>query len=284
MNKRQGRNGRAPRRPTIDPQRSHRPGTGRADAGQRGQRPRCRDRPAVTKMAGLSYTLRKTARLIITGVLDEAVTAGKTAKAAGAPTSRSSAAAKKRATQSSLPRARPARDARGGVRTPHDLADGRVSAEIREAWQSRNHASATAASAAGIRAGKAEPHGDDAAEAREAGSPRRTVPGYVGRCQDLRTATCSATASRFPLYSACLKASRATLRLRRSPTGSPPRACATRSCRPVRARRAEHRCRAVARAPGYQRDVPHLGRLMPSAAARAVSVLDAEYAEWSAAA
>ena len=40
------------------------------------------DRDAVTnllviKMAGLSYSLRKMARLIITGVMDEAVTAGK---------------------------------------------------------------------------------------------------------------------------------------------------------------------------------------------------------------
>lgn len=226
------------------------------------------DRDAVTgllviKMAGLSYSLRKMARLIITGVLDEAVTAGKLQSHRCAGIEIASGERKSDRADFIFPEHGQLIMLAAGV--PHPLTIWLMRGcglRIQEALAVQKSCFRDGGRTLRVfeQAGR-NGLGTMPLKHRKAGEFRDVpVPGYVwAMVKDLPDGYLFRDGERFPLYSSYPEGLHAQRSGCADPRGvHPPQPASRVRVGPAGAQRADRRCCAVARAPGYQRDVPHL--------------------------
>lgn len=252
------------------------------------------DRDAVTdllvvKMAGLSYSLRKMARLIIIGVLDEAVMAGKLQSHRCGGIEIVSGARKSDRTDFIFPGHGQLTMLAAGV--PHPLTIWLMRGcglRIQEAVAVQKSCFRDGGRTLRVseQAGR-NGTGTMPLKHRKAGEFRDVpVPGYVwAMVKDLPDGYLFRDGERFPLYSSYLKVFTRNAQAAQIPAGFTPHSLRHAFVSALLARNVP--ITDVAQWLGH-RDINETyrtyGHLIPSAAARAVSVLDAEYAEWSAAA
>ena len=242
----------------------------------------------VTKMAGLSYTPRKTARLIITGVLDEAVKAGKLQSHRCADIEIVNGGRKGDRTDFVFPEHGQLAGLADGIAHPLTIWLMRgCGLRIQEALAV--HRSCFRDGGKTLRVfeqATRDGRGTMPLKHRKAGEYRDIpVPGYVwAMVRDLPDGYLFRDGGRFPLYNAYLRSFTRNARAAGIAKGFTPHSLRHAFVSALLGRGVP--ITDVAQWLGH-RDINETystyGHLVPSAAAKAVSVLDAEYAEWSAA-